>query len=467
MKSKILFFVFCMMFLCSVAVVRADTGSYLVKFKNGFRPDIFEYNLIEVNTQRGIYLADNLESLKSVEQHVEYYAQNSEVCLIEDGEIVMPFSLRNNSADSEFAQLKLINAQAGWEVEAYGNDIRVAVIDSGCAEHEELKNNLLGGKNYFTGSTDVTDNDGHGTHVAGIIASQLDGTGVAGVAPKAKIVPLKCFDPSKSTYVDDLLKAIYDAVDLYHCKVINMSWGLTANNPALKEAIDYAYEKGVIMVAAVGNYGSKTLYYPAAYSNVIGVASVGADKVRSSFSQCNNSVLVAALGENVRSANTEGGYLYMSGTSQATPMVAGVAAVALSIDGKLTNSKFTQLLIETAEDLGANGYDVYYGYGLVNEKALVEKLMQDVGCYVSPVNVKNNKAYVLIKNNAENKLKATSVFSEYNQGKFYRCTPVEVTLEPFKEMVIEIKSDRDKISHFLWSSLNSLEPVVEKRVWNK
>ena len=466
MKSKILFFVSCMIFLWSAVVAHADTGEYLVKFKDEYRPDIFEYNLKEVNVGRGIYLADNLGVLKSIEQHIEYYSPNSEVNLIEDNGSVKPFSLRDG-VESEYQQLKLINADAGWAVEAYGNDIRVAVIDSGCAKHEELKDNLLDGKNYLTGSADVTDNDGHGTHVTGIIAAQLDGKGVAGVAPKAKIVPLKCFDPSMSTYVDDLLGAIYDAVDVYNCKIINMSWGLASNNTALKEAIDYADAKGAIMVAAVGNYGSKTLYYPAAYSNVIGVASVGANKVRSSFSQYNNSVFVTALGENVRSTYNDGDYYYLQGTSQATPMVSGVAAVALSIDNRVTSSEFRQLLIETSEDLGSAGYDVYYGYGLVNEKALVEKLMQNVKYYVSPVNVKNNKVYVLIKNNTDNQLKATSIFSEYNQHKFFKCTPVEVTLEPHKETMIEITSDRDKISHLLWSDLNSLEPVVGKRTWNK
>ncbi len=467
MKNKIFITVVCIVIFCSALRVCAETESYLVKFKDGFLPDAYKYNLEEVNADRGIYSAKNLEVLKPIREHIEYTSENSKVTLIEGMKDVVPFSLRDSAMESEYAQFDLIHPDAGWKLEAYGNDIRVAVIDSGCAEHADLKNNLLQGKNYLKGTVDTTDNNGHGTHVAGVIAAEINGTGIAGIAPKAKIVPLKCFDPSQGTYVDDLLDAIYDAVDVYGCKVINMSWGLANNDPFLKEAIDYAASKGVIMIAAVGNYGGKTLYYPAAYDNVIGVASVGSDKVISSFSQYNSSVLVAALGESVKSTGKSGDYVIKSGTSQAAPMVSGVAAIAMSIDESLTRDEFCQLLAETAEDLGDSGYDVKYGYGLVNEEALVNKLIQNVGYYVSPVNVINDKAYVLIKNSTDHQLKATSVFSEYNQNKFFKCTPVRVTLEPYNETKIEITSDRNEISHFLWKDLNSLEPVVQKRIWKK
>ena len=115
-------------------------------------------------------------------------------------------------------------------------------------EHEDLKNNLLEGKNYLTGTTDVTDNNGHGTHVSGIIAAEMNEIGVVGVAPKAKIVPLKCFDPTHSTSVEDILAPIYDAVDVYDCDVINMSIGFTGYSTKLARAITYATNNGVIVV---------------------------------------------------------------------------------------------------------------------------------------------------------------------------------------------------------------------------
>ena len=462
MKNKLLFIVVCMIILCPVFNAQARDNGYLVMFKDGFKPETSEYNLKVVNEVRGIYSADNQEILKPLEKYIECISENSEVTLIED-DFPTVFSLRDETTSSEYEQLSLIKAEAGWKLEAYGNDVKVAVIDSGCYNHDDLKGNLLGGKNYLTGTTDVTDNNGHGTHVSGIIAAEINGIGTAGVAPKAKIVPLKCFDPSRSTYADDILDAIYDAVDVYGCKIINMSWGLPSHNSLLKAAIDYAYNKGVIMVAAVGNYGNTTLYYPAAYDNVIGVASVNRNKVKSSFSQYNRSVMVAALGESVKSTGKDGNYVLKSGTSQATPMVSGIAAVALSVDGSLTNTLFRQMLIETAEDLGDAGYDTKYGYGLANEEALLGKLMDKLGCYVSPVNLHNDEAYVLVKNNNDYILEAASLFSEYSGNKFVGCSVTPINLAPSEEKIVGIKSKNDKVSHFLWSGLGNPNPLTIRR----
>ena len=348
-KIKIIIIAF-MIMVGSVLQVQADGGDYLVKFKDGFVPDIVEYNLTEINGERGIYSTDYIEGLDCVSEYIEYTSQNSEVSLIEGEKGIVTFSLPRDELYVGQWQLQLINAEVGWNLETYGNDIKVAVIDSGCIVHEDLENNLLEGKNYLTGTNDVTDNNGHGTHVAGIIAAEMNDIGIVGVAPKAKIVPLKCFDPSQSTYVNDILDAIYDAVDVYDCKIINMSWGIDGDDPFLKNAINYAYSKGAILVAAVGNYSSTKLCYPAAYENVIGVSSVGKDKNKSSFAQYNKSVFVCAAGERVRSTYKDGGYQLMQGTSQAAPMISGMAAVALSVNGKLTNQQFKQLLMETAED---------------------------------------------------------------------------------------------------------------------
>lgn len=464
MKNKTKFIVICMIImLCPMFRVHADSGGYLIKFQEGYHPNIYEYNLKEVNADRGIYSADNLEDLKPVEKYIEYTSKNNKVTLIEGEETISPFSLPEDELYSEQWQLQLINADAGWKLETYGNDIKVAVIDSGCFEHEDLKNNLLEGKNYLTGTTDVTDNNGHGTHVSGIIAAEMNDIGIIGVAPKAKIVPLKCFDPSHDTYVEDILDAIYDAVDVYGCKIINMSWGLKNNDPFLQEAIDYADSKGVILIAAVGNYGSTTMYYPAAYKNVIGVSSVGIDKNKSSFAQYNKSVSISASGEKVKSTYKDGSYQLLQGTSQATPMVSGIAAVALSMNEKLTSEEFRQLLIETAEDLGEEGYDVKFGYGLVNESVLINRLMQDIEYYVSPINLNDENAYVLIKNNTENILKASSIFSEYNNDRFVGCNQTQITLLPDKEIIINTEDNSNKIMHFLWSDFNNLIPLTTKR----
>lgn len=216
-------------------------------------------------------------------------------------------------------------------------------------------------------------------------------------------------------------------------------------------------------MAAVGNYSSKTLCYPAAYENVIGVSSVAADKTYSSFAQYNNSVLVTAPGERIISTFNDGSYRYGSGTSQATPLVSGMAAVALSVNGKLTSSQFRSILIGTAEDLGDEGYDVHYGYGLADEAALLNNVMESIDYYVSPVNVLDGNAYVLIKNNTLSVLNAVSIFSEYNNERFVDCTQSLLKLEPGEERIVGINNSGNKISHFLWSDFESLTPVAEKR----
>ncbi len=465
MKYRICFVlvVFMALLPCMVFSAFADSNGYLVKFIDGYLPDIYQYNLKEVNAGKGIYTTDDLGGLKTIDEYIEYTSQNSSVSLIRGEEPVSMLSLPQDPAYPDQWNLECVNADAGWELEAYGNDIKVAVIDSGCFEHDDLKGNLLKGKNYLDGTHDVTDNDGHGTHVSGIIAAQMDGYGIAGVAPKAKIVPLKCFDPSTDTYAEDILDAIYDAVDVYQCDIINMSWCVQNDNPFLKKAIDYADSKGVILVAAVGNYSSKTLCYPAAYENVIGVSSIAADKTYSSFAQYNDSVLVTAPGERIISTFNDGSYRYGSGTSQATPLVSGIAAIALSINEKMTSAQFRQMLIETTEDLGDMGYDVHYGYGLVDEAAFLNNVMKSIDYYVSPINVLDGNAYVLIKNNTLSVLNAVSIFSEYNSDRFAGCAQEILELYPDEEKIVRINNSSNKISHFLWSSFDSLAPVAEKR----
>ena len=122
-----------------------------------------------------------------------------------------------------------------------------------------------------------------------------------GISHKSKIIPLKCFDKNTDTYIDDIIPAIYDAVDIYKCDVINMSFGITSNSQKLEKVVTYALTNNVIVVASVGNQGCETLYYPAAYEGVIGVGSINNNSEVSTFSQYNTSVDVVAPGEALES----------------------------------------------------------------------------------------------------------------------------------------------------------------------
>lgn len=274
-----------------------------------------------------------------------------------------------------------IGAQGAWDKGLYGQGVRVALIDSGIyREHEDLQGiTIETGYNVIDQSTDTTDNVGHGTIVAGIIAADSrNSLGIDGISDRVTLVPIKCFD-SSLTNVKHVITGIYLAVDTYHCDVINLSLGVTTDQQALREAVDYAASKGVIVVSAVGNSGEtdpSRVYYPAAYDSVIGVGSYGQDGAVSVFSHTNQSVFVTAPGEALISLGNTGADTYreVSGTSYAAAHVTALAAIAKCAAPDMTVEEFKELLRITSRDAGAPGYDTGYGYGMVSAAGLAAAL---------------------------------------------------------------------------------------------
>ena len=179
---------------------------------------------------------------------------------------------------------------------------------------------------------------------------------------------------------------------------------------------------------------------------------------------------MTAPGEKVKSTYLNGEYQVLQGTSQAAPMVSGIAAIALSMNQNMTNQEFENLLIDTAEDLGADGYDTKFGYGLVNEKALIDQVQEKIAYYVSPINTRNGESYVLIKNNTETDLKALSIFSEYKNHKMVSYKQLQIQLSPDDEKIVNvhIESDQNQLKYFLWKSgFNNFVPLTSKRERNE
>lgn len=462
-KKVLIIFLILMLFPYSFCIDAAEKNGYLVKFEKGFIPDCEKYNLCEIDAEKGIYKSYVSNFDDELLRYIEYIDENSVVTLNKDLEPVSTFSLPADDLYYELCQMQLINADTSWKLETYGNDVKIGVIDSGCYAHSELKGNLLKGWNFLENNRDTDDNVGHGTHVSGIIAAEMNESGVIGVAPKAKIVPLKCFDKVLPTYIEDIYDAICAAVDTYDCKIINMSWGQGEDNEFLKEAITYAHEKGVILVAAVGNYSGTALYYPAAYDEVIGVGSVNKEKNRSYFSQYNQSVTVMAPGETVKGLSIGGGFRELTGTSQATPMISGIAAAALSAKPSLTSEEFKNILISTAEDLGTSGYDRYYGFGLADEEALFDELLKGESLYISPINEEENSSYVLVKNNGTNTINGVSTFGSYENSRFVSGATKNITLFPGKEIILKTGKTENELAHFLWNGLNTMKPLGIER----
>lgn len=456
-KQKFLFII--LVLLLPVYRVSADSGGYIVKFNTDISSvcDISRFE--EIGENKNTYKIDDLNSIEGLKQYIEYCETNDEVDLIGGTEPISLFRLPDDELYPQQWQTQMINADYAWEFETYGNRVNVAVIDSGCNAHIDLGDNLVGGYNYTdkSKSGDFSDNVGHGTHVTGIIAAQMNGFGIVGAAPKANIYALKCVDKYVSAGTDILATAIYDAVDKYNCRVINLSLGIGRDKNVIYDAVKYAYEKGAVIVAAVGNDGNGTIYYPAGYDEVIGVGSVGLTKEKSSFSQKNESVFVVAPGEQVKSLKGTDDYTLMRGTSQAAPLVTGAAAIMLSADGNITPQMFKELLKTTSDDLGDTGKDKLYGWGLLNVEKLMNSAMGD--CYVSPI----NEGEVVVYNNTDSIINAEGIWANYSENKYIGGETEELLLMPQKK--IKLKQDcTGETKFFLWQSLNNMKPLTKRRI---
>lgn len=259
-----------------------------------------------------------------------------------------------------------------------GAGVRVAILDSGIDyNHPDLKDNYKGGYNFAYGNSDPYDDSlnayipsGHGTHVAGIIAARNNGTGVVGVAPEASLYALKVLDAGLNGDVSNIIAAIEWAI-ANNIQVINMSIGSSIFSQALKDVCDKAAQAGIILVAAAGNYNNPYIEYPAAFGSVIAVTATAADDTRPLFNY-GPEMELAAPGINIKSTIPGGNYKLMSGTSQASPHVAGAAAILLAkqlADGKpaFEAAANVRTQLDTyAFDLGDAGHDQLFGFGRVD-----------------------------------------------------------------------------------------------------
>lgn len=209
-----------------------------------------------------------------------------------------------------------------------GEGITVAVLDTGKPEHIDLNDNII---DFGNGTDDQSPNDaqGHSSHVCGIIAAIDNGEGVIGVAPKAKLIPIKVLNNQARGNYGTIMKGLRLAIDK-NVDVINMSLGAgDVPPPEFYDLIKEAYNKGIIMVAAAGNNAGNVLY-PAKYDEIIAVAAVDTNKQLAHFSSRGDTVDVSAPGVNIYSTHLNNSYAILNGTSQASPFVAGVCALMLS-----------------------------------------------------------------------------------------------------------------------------------------
>jgi subtilisin family serine protease len=266
-----------------------------------------------------------------------------------------------------------VEANKAWSQIKQVRQIKVAVVDTGIDyNHPALKGriDLADGYNFVSNTSDPLDDNGHGTHVSGIIAtnSPLNGTGLLGIDGNldVQIMPVKVLDSTGSGDSDIIARGIQWAADR-GADIINLSLGGRGASPEIDSAINYATSKGVFVVAAAGNDNSDSKYYtPASNPNVFTVAALGMNDRKASYSNYGSNVEGAAPGDYIVSTIPNGKYALMSGTSMATPVVSGIAAMIKAQNPNLTPSQIKQILNKSAVDIGTKGKDIYYGYGKVD-----------------------------------------------------------------------------------------------------
>lgn len=310
----------------------------------------------------------------STHQLIDFFKKRNDVLFAEPHYLLLPNMVPNDTFYPDYQwNMPIIDMEKAWEISKGKESIKVAVIDTGVQlDHPEFQGKILKGYNVLNGSNNADDDNGHGTHVAGIIAAHINNNeGIAGMTANNPIIPIKGIGADGSGSSFDIAKGIKWATD-HGAKVINLSVGNYNPSEVLHDAIKYAYEKDVVMIAATGNDNTSQPSYPAAYPEVIGVSAIDGNKKRATFSNYGQSLDVVAPGVDIPSTYMNYEYAQLSGTSMACPHVTGLATLIRSVNPSLKNHQVMKIIKQSSDDLGSPGRDDYYGYGLINvSKALV------------------------------------------------------------------------------------------------
>jgi phosphoheptose isomerase len=347
-------------------VLKVDENRKVISFSN----ELSEAEIKEIEETYGVRFLE-LSNVGKI--YVISVDEESSLTSLSDDysatvETDIPVKIAADSIDWGIAR---IGADKVWESNN-GQGVKVAIIDTGVQiDHPDLRANILAGYDFVNEDSNATDDNGHGTHVAGIVAATLNQAGTVGASPGGKILPVKVLNNQGYGYLSDVVEGIYFATD-NGARVINMSLSTTTDSVTLRNAVTYAANKGVLLVAAAGNDGGAPCAYPGAYSSVVCVVATDSNNQLASFSNLGGEL--AAPGVSNYSTFLGSSYRYLSGTSMASPHVAGSAAILMSACSTCTTTEIREILRNTAVDLGDQGKDILFGYGLVDIFSAVNSL---------------------------------------------------------------------------------------------
>lgn len=384
--------------------------TYLVGFKtsNG-KEKYVKQKKVEKELKKGksakIKLTDNEYKTLKKDKNVAYIEEDFFVEMAgvyvegnEDVEIseldslqIVPYGIEKIGADYTHSQSML------------GDDVKVAVFDTGISQHEDLT--IIDGISFVESENHYNDLNGHGTHVAGIISAKDNNIGILGVAPNVKLYAVKVLDSSGIGNYSNIIEGIYWAID-NDIDIINMSLGGTEYSQALEEAIQLAVDADILIVAAAGNRGpsNDTITYPAKYTKVIAVGAIDENYKLASFTSRGAELDVVAPGVNILSLYKNNDYSYMSGTSMSAPYVTAAIAVLKGTNENITNNALVNLLYDNAtylgnpENYGAGVLNIAKSAGIIDgpvEEVIVdeiesEEISQDIEFNIKDFDVKLN-----------------------------------------------------------------------------
>lgn len=366
MKTRTIFIASILMMFLIPAI---DAKPVIIGFEGKIDQNIIKEHGIADYTQYSIINAISSDIPESVSEKLK---KNPKIKYVEeDAQVQIAGKLSQPTQPPQQITwgIARVKAPEMWN-NSTGINVKIAVLDTGISStHPDLT--VSGGINLVGKSKNNkwSDDNGHGTHVSGIISAKNNSLGVVGVAPDAELYAVKVLDAYGSGYISDVIEGIDWAVQ-NNINVVSMSLGTAAYSQALNDTTANAYKAGILLVAAAGNNGDGNLstddvLYPAKFDSVIAISAIDYNNIAPIWSADGAKIELAAPGVDIYSTWINGGYANASGTSMAAPFVSGVAALVKSNNLSMTPQEIRKALDYNAVDLGDAGRDRIYGFGLV------------------------------------------------------------------------------------------------------